>query len=376
MRLRITLGLAGVIATAAGGTAEGQLESGTSTFVGYRTWTASSAGGDATVSQWLVPVSGHIQLRPSWDLTIWDAGASSVVEGGGLRARLDGTTSTSVLARLRLAGDRVLLQTGVTIPSGKRGLDAEEANALRVIGLPLLRFGLRHYGRGPEANLGATLAFPWSQSTAFSVGAGYTARGEYTLFDNAEDYRPASEWAINGGLDWGNSDMESQGMFVRTNATLRLFGTDQLGGRDAYEEGDQLEFALSARTGGSGVLWNTAIRAAFQAKNTIHGSSVLSQLDVASGNGVFVSGGGSLPLRPHWRAGLDLEWNQVSGSEEFGRDGFSFALGPTLDWDRDRFGVRLCGTYLGGRLDATGGGNDVDLRGFATDASLRWVYGR
>jgi len=373
----IAFALALIALLATESTAEGQIVGGTSTFIGYRNWTIAFPTGDVEVSQLLVPVSAQAQLTTNLDLTVWDAGASSRLRGGGATSSLAALSAAAAQASLRLADDRLLLQAGVSIPSGKRGLDAEEIDLLRLISLPLLHFGLTHYGRGPELNVGASVAVPWSESTTISLGTGYTARGEYALFENTEDYRPASEWAMNGGVDWGNSDPELEGLFVRANATLRLFGKDQIGGHDVFEEGRQLELGLAGRTGGAGVMWNGAIRAVFKADNTIHEASgtVVSQLNLAPGRALFASGGGSLPLPRSFRAGLDLEWAIVSGGDDLGRDGFSLAVGPSLEWSGDRLGARVRGAYLGGHLNDNAATGDASLHGLSTDVSLQWTWG-
>ena len=342
----------------------------------YRTWTVSSTSGDVEVSQLVAPLSGSVQVRPNLDVIVTDAAGSSNASTAGNESDLGGMASLSGQAFLRVADDRIQLQLGVTAPSGKRSISSDEAAVLRLIGLPVLQFGLRHYGRGSEVNVGCTAAFPRSQSLVASLGVGYIVRGTYELFRDAEDYKPASEVALSAGVDIGDPDPESHGILWRADATMRFFGTDRLGGEDAFREADRLEIGVGGLTRGEGIQWNGALRAEIKGTNTHYSTSgILDPIEAASGDAYFFRGGGTLPVSRSWRAGVQAEWNQVTGSDEFGNDGHSYALGPVLSRDGERIGVQVRATYLGGTLEGLPGNEDRDLSGFATDASVRWMWG-
>jgi hypothetical protein len=344
--------------------------------VAYRSWTISSPAGDVVVSQFVAPISATIQVRPNLDMVVTDAAASSNADGGGIESDLGGMTSLSGQVFLRVADDRVQLQLGVTAPSGKRGIDSTETSVMRLLGLPVLQFGLRHYGRGSEVNLGCTAAFPRSPTLVASLGVGYIARGEYELFRDAEDYKPASELAVNAGVDIGDPDPESRGPLWRADVTMRFFGTDRLGGEDAFDEANRLEIGVRALTRGEGIQWNGSLRVEINGTNIHHSTSgLLDPIEAASGDAYFFRGGASMPMSQAWRAGVRVEWNQVRGSDEFGNDGYSYALGPTLSRDGRSLGFQVGATYLGGKLDGFSGSDDRDLGGFASDASVHWLWG-
>jgi hypothetical protein len=349
---------------------------GTSSSVMYRTWTITSPTGDIVVSQVVLPIAARVQVRPNLDVTLSDAGASSNVDLQSGDSDLSGATAFSGQAFFRLAEDRVQLQAGATVPSGNRGMNPEQTGVLRLIGLPLLNFGLRHYGRGSEFSVGATVAFPRGSNMVGSIGTGYIVRGSYELFEGVEEYDPASEWAWNMGVDVGDPDPEAEGLLWRADATLRIFGTDRVGGSDAFQEGHTIGIGWTGSTHGPGFRWNGLLRAEFKGDNTHYGSAgaALSQIEVASGNAYFLRWGGTMPMNLDWRVGVDLEWSRVTGSDEFGQDGYTYGFGPSLERD-GRVGVRIHAGLLAGQLDASPGSERFDLHGFATGLSIRWGWG-
>src|SRR5262245_41295744 len=173
--------------------------------LGYRSWGVDlEGGGHATVSQFLAPGCCTFGLGPYATLTISDAAAASGLDpDAGNQSHLDGTSPLVSQLYWRLNDGHVLVQAGLTAPSGKRELSQDEFNVMHVIGLPVLGFPLRQYGRGGEYNAGLSYATPLGGTAVGSVGAGFTIRGEYALRAGEPDYRPASEWAATAGLDAG-----------------------------------------------------------------------------------------------------------------------------------------------------------------------------
>jgi hypothetical protein len=372
-RARVLM-LAAILAAASGAVAGDARASGTGQlFATFRSWTLDTPGeGKTTVSQFLLPVSAKVPIRGATQLTVYGAAASSTLDpGGGSSGTLSGTSALSAQLSGRVAQGRVLLQTGVTLPSGTKDMTPGDLAVLRSVSLPLLGFGLRQYGRGFEWNGGASTALPLGGRMVGSIGAGYTWRGAYGFVRDAGDFQPAWDFATTAGLDL----LPQTGSVapLALDLTLRTFGTDQSDDRDLVHEGRQLELQLRGYTGAElGMQTRGVVRTVFQSSDRVYGvdSLGLADLDVQGGTGIFAHVDSSWPLRGQ-RAGLEAEWNHVDGSDVPARDGDTFGFGGQ-GWVTAGAGAfRGEALYLLGTLH--GVQRDIDASGFAV--SLAWTMG-
>jgi hypothetical protein len=345
---------------------------------GFRYWRIKSQADDKvfTVSQFCVPVVAIARVGPSADLVLSNSAAVSSLQGGGEPAlSLAGTSAYTAELFVRIAGDRLLLQAGVAPPSGKRALDSDAITVAQAIGTPVLGFGLRQYGHGLEFGGAATFAQPLSPVTMLSIGTGGVARGSYDLLAGAPEYRPASEWAFTLGLDLGPVADDSEQRPVRLDANYRTYGADQVGGTPIFQEGDQVEFQVQARSAGAGWTVRGLARAALKARNSILGlnGGTIGQLKSNSGNGYYIRLGTNAPAKHRMRWGFDGELDNISGSDAIGRNGTVFGLGPFLAIPLGaKASLRLEARYLRGTLDRWTGGERSDLSGLSMSASFRW----
>ncbi len=345
--------------------------------VEYRSWTigAGLTGSETRLEQSHLPVTLHLGLSPALDwVTSWAGGRSDLGEAGAFSARLDGTSAVMTQMFWRLADDHLMLQTGVTVPSGKHALSVSDLAITQLTSLPVLGYGLKRYGRGLEWGAGATLAFPLASGAAVgSIGAGTVLRRPYQLMVEREDYQPASEFAVTGGAGLGPAG--TGGRPLHLDATYRLFGKDRIGGQDLFEEGDQLELQARGRTGGEGLQTQAAVRAVLKGDNLAiaPADAAIGSLKSNSGNSVFARLRASRPVG-RLRAGLAGEWDVTTGSDSFGRDGHAFGAGPTLDLPLgEQLRLQLDGEYLWGTLDGIAGSGSIALHGLALSANLLWV---
>jgi hypothetical protein len=344
---------------------------------GYQSWLAKTGGTTTRVSQLYFPIVVTTGLGPHADLVLSTSLAGSGAEREGQPANsLDGASAFTAQVFLRLAGDRLLVQAGIIPPSGRWGLDAEEMAVSQAIGLPVLGFGLKQYGSGLQRGGAATIAFPFSPTANFTVGVGGIHRGKYRLQEGGGDYSPASEWALTSGLDLGTPDPGGAGQPVHLDATYRLFGEDEVDGARAFAEGDQVELQVEGRTGGAAMRSHGFARVVLKGENTVFSSvgATVSSLKASSGDGYFARLGFDRPLRSGLRGGADLEWNHVTGSDTFGRNGTAYGIGPALISPLGRGGatLELRGMFQWGVIEGTSGGPDSDLSGFSIFANFRW----
>jgi len=350
--------------------------SGVSVPLGYQSWHAKTAGGTTTrVSQLYFPIVVTTGLGPHADLVLSSSLAGSGAEREGQPANsLDGPSAFTAQVFLRLAGDRLLVQAGIIPPSGRWGLDAEEMAVAQAIGLPVFGFGLKQYGSGLQRGGAATVAFPLSPFANLTVGAGGIHRGEFRLQEGTQSYHPASEWALTSGLDLGTPDGAGQPLHL--DATYRSFGEDEVDGAKAFAEGDQVELQMEGRAGGVAMRSHGFVRAVLKGENTMFSSvgATVASVKANSGDGYFARLGLDRPLRGSLRGGADVEWNHVTGSDTFGRNGTAYGIGPALISPLGRGGatLELRGLFQWGVIEGTGGSPDSDLSGFSIFANFRW----
>lgn len=342
---------------------------------GYRTWNIKANGIETTVSQFCVPVTASVPLSPAIDLFFASAASNSQVAGAGTTAELTGAAALQTQLHARFLDRRLLVQMGVTVPSGKRALDLREVEVAQMLGLPVLGFGLRQLGRGLEWGGGASLAMPMRSGVMASAGIGGVIREPFELLAGHDDFRPAPELAITAGADAGEP-LGDRGRPLRADLTYRLFGRDQQSGQAVFEEGGQLEIQAQTQQGGDGFQSRTMLRAVIKADNRAIGptGSTIGDLEASSGNSLVAHASGDWPWRNRGRVGLEGEWNLIGGSDTFARNGRAFGVGPSLDWSfRRGFELGVRAMYLWGSLDAAAGGSRMDLRGSSYTAMLQWA---
>lgn len=131
--------------------------------------------------------------------------------------------------------------TGFTIlPTGKRELDASEGSIVRVINGNNLNFPVKTFGQGLDYGGAVTWGYQHGH-TGFSVGASYTARGEYEPFEKAGRYRPGDEATAAVGLSYFN-----RGWTVSLDVAGTFLFTDRLNGLVIFQNGKQLVSRLAA----------------------------------------------------------------------------------------------------------------------------------
>ena len=361
MRLLIVGLLAIPVAVAPGGA--GLLDQGRSQ-VEYRTWTLDADSSETTVSQMRVPAMATARIGAA-QVVLATAGASSTVDPEeGDNYSLAGPADLTVEGFLPLAHDRVLVHAGVSLPTGRTGLDAEELEVARILSHPVLAFRLKEYGRGLDLSAGLALAVPLAPGISAGIGGGFMAHGAYALVEDGADYTPGSEISLSAGVDFGGT--EDSPAPVRLDAVWRTFARDEVEGQEVFEEGDQLTFEASGRTGSGKLAASLTGRIVTQSDNTIftsEGETVESFRTPAGTLGLMIAAA-DLPVSSWLRLGLEAELSRFSGSEGGSRDGQAYGAGPiaTLILGKHAH-LTARARLLSGSLETGTEGAEIDLSG-------------
>jgi hypothetical protein len=191
--------------------------------------------------QILVPLSLSFDT-PFWGVNVRGAVGDSARDPGGGRqtGEITGFTDTTVAGYYRLVVADVEIRAGLNLdlPTGVSRLKTRDLAAIQDEDLALLE----QFGEGFDVN--PTIS-AYRNFGRFGVGGGvgYRWTGEYDLTEDipADEINPGDELTVTL---LGDAYLAEATRLVGT-ASYTMFSADQLGGRDSFREGDELDFRVS-----------------------------------------------------------------------------------------------------------------------------------
>ena len=347
----------------------------------YRSVTVESETDTTDVTQAYVPVVASLRFGRQLDFVLAGAFAQSTVSPDS-RDDLSLSGMSDVTAQLfcRLAGNRVLLQGGLGLPTGKKELDDEELAVAQSLAHPLFGFRMKTYGQGLDLSAGAAAALPLGERASLGVGAGFVSHGAFTLVEGGDDYKPGLESSVSVGLDLGGrargkGNASGSGAPLRVDASYRAFGKDQLDGEDLFQEGAQIEGQAALAFGSRGPRFNALGRVVSKSDNTsfVDNAGDIEELKEKPGTSLRGEASFDFPLSPSVRLGLMGEAQSFTDSDETALNGSIVGGGPVLSILFGKSGgLRLAGEYLTGSIDEDKEIDraKVDLSGFSASLGL------
>jgi hypothetical protein len=356
----------------------------------YRSWTLEKTKGaeKVKVSQLYVPLVTSLRFGESADLVLSTSAASSALDRDvSGNTSLGGAADLTAQIYYRLSEDRLLVQAGVNLPSGRTGLNLDEFAVAQALGSPLLGFHLKRPGEGFDVSGAAVWAVPIGARTTFALGAGAVQRGAYKLVAGGPDFKPGPEVSFSAGVDvLGGRDAPPS---VRVDATYRIFGRDEYGSADVFEEGNQLEAQAAAATRTGHVELSALLRVVTKGDNTSYSPEDVTSTSpgqvtstvLAPGTEILSRVGAGVDVSRTAALGLEAEWNHFGGSDPLGgdselvslRNGDAYGIGPTFRLSLLRAAaVKAKVAYLRGTLQGEGEFPDRDLKGLEVSVALLW----
>ncbi len=197
--------------------------------ISYRTWEYSDSAVSVSVAQLIAPIAVSVPISPSLELLLSAAAQSGSVDAGETW-KLTGAADTRAALVLSLMDRRLIIQSGLNIPTGVHELDTEQQIVAANLAPPFLSFRIRQPGRGLDLGAGASYAVPLSPAWSLGLGAGYVYRGRFRPVASGPEIRPGAETSLSAGLDG-----RVGALLLRVDATRRFYGRDDGDGTD-YEE--------------------------------------------------------------------------------------------------------------------------------------------
>lgn len=345
--------------------------------VEYRSWTTTSAGsGERTIRQMYAPLITTLRFTPQLDCVIGMGFHSSETDSSGSSTQLNGATDISLQGFYRPLGERLLILGGVNLPTGERELSREELLLTSRLSHPLLGMRLRQPGKGLDWNGGLAWSLPLNDRSRLGLGAGVLLPGSYSFVDQEPEFEPTPQGSVSLGLQFGKRDEETSTGQLGLQATYRVYANDQLGGKDAFAEGDQVELTLQARRTFDRVRTLLFAQGITKQKNEAYVESAENLTVRESEPGTWASMRLSFAyaFAPRIEAGIDGDWKHLNGSDLEGRNGDVIGGGPTFAFGlAGGHWLRFRGTYSTG--SAGEGPSSIDLTGFGALLSFIWRAG-
>ena len=183
------------------------------------------------VSQWVTPLKvqlpflhGQVGIQSAF-MTAHQTGTPNELAWGALDTQINGRWQI---------GQRVLLSLHTSLPTGKRSLNAADAQVIGTLARNDLNFPVRAFGQGFD--LGGTLSVAKHQGH-WSLSAGIRAihKGGYTPTAGSANYKPGDEITSMIGVDYSYNNW-----IFQLNTAGTFYKVDRQNGAIAFRNGKQI----------------------------------------------------------------------------------------------------------------------------------------
>ena len=332
-----------------------------------RSWDLETPDGETVeISQWVGMSWVNVAMAEQWDLAFATSASGTDVTAAA-DASLSGTKNLRTQVFGTLSDDRLLLQGGLNLPTGKTELTAEEISVARALWNPVLGFPVRSLGEGFGGNLGLSWAQPAGDSWVLGIGGSATMSGAFTVAEGGEEYRPGNVFSLTAGAD-GRFDP----LTLHLDATSRFFGKDQEDGEEIFQEGSQFETRGGGTYASGSFSLSARLLTIIKSRNTYisGGSSGVVETKQNAGRSMKLSGEARLQVHDAWGIGLAGEWIDFSDREADEETGSATGFGPVVTFHpSEPFSVFGRYMILSGSL-ASGA---TDLSGQDVSVALAWT---
>ena len=158
---------------------------------------------------------------------------------------LSGLSDTQISWNYFLENQNLVLNAGISLPTGKATLRNETFITSLGIGEHYWNFMVPNFGQGFNISPGFTWALPLSDATVAGLGMSYQIRGGFIPIEGLDTvYKPGNELLLTGGADFrlGSSSTLSWDLI------FTLYGSDRYGDEEVYKSGNRIVTSLQYKT--------------------------------------------------------------------------------------------------------------------------------
>jgi hypothetical protein len=156
---------------------------------------------------------------------------------GGDANNLKGFSDTQLSFGYKIPSANLMIETGISIPTGKTKLNADEYMTSILISQSIFGMQTSNFGQGMNMFLGAAYLYPLSKSLVLGAGLSYQVRSEYQPLESISlDYTPSDEITATAGLDLKLNEVST----LTGDVIAIFYGSDKVNGQKIFTAGRRL----------------------------------------------------------------------------------------------------------------------------------------
>ncbi len=340
----------------------------------YSNWKITTDEEEATLHQLIFPATGFVPLQDNLELHLFVLNATHYIEyeeiNYSTEYELNGLSDLKLQLSKSFSEDQLLVSVGLNLPTGKKSLDTDGEQTIRLLSNNFLDLPVRGLGEGFGFNilLGGAQA---SGNLQYGGGILYEYNGKYEPYESSGDYDPGDKISFNAG-----GDLVGKKTTFSADVIYSMFTYDKVDESDNFKQSPQLELRTRVvhKLGNSNL--NAGIIYVLRGNNDIYLLDSTSQRTLESlklfGDEFILYGGAVYKMTEDFSLKPSLSFRTIAANDEDLEDrqldnssmiGAGLALNKVFS---KKYGLEIGGKYFTG----TAHGGDIDLTGMQFTASL------
>jgi hypothetical protein len=208
--------------------------------VAFLSWELRSGGETQKIQQAYLPATLSFAVARHTNLTLAAAGGFSREEMAFAR-EFNGLSDMRLRLSHSFGNSQWFAGAGVTLPTGKSKLDAEENAVTNALNENVLGFPLQRYGAGLDFELSLARAFNFNDQLGCGLGGTLVFPGEFEFREETQTrYHPGNRYVVTMTLNRIDPVLA-----WRVSLLGQYFDFDKLAGQKFFKQGWQFEPAAS-----------------------------------------------------------------------------------------------------------------------------------
>jgi len=346
----------------------------------YLHWNLEGDSTDATISEWILPVTGMVPLAENTELRYFASLAGASASAATFERDLSGLTDSRIQISRALADDQFLVSFGINLPTGKNKLDQDQFEVLRVLSDEYYNFPLKSFGEGLNLYsevLGAAFAGEW----IVGGGLGVSYHGSYEPTDNGVSYQPGMRFYLTGSAEIVFNEQYAERL--RFDGVLTVAAADQADDQDVFKDGPWVDLSASGTRKFGDWLGGADVRLILRGKDerVIDGGSLVAEEYASTGSEFRLRVQAARELTERLSGVVDVSTKFV-GANSYPSDDLNYEGSATLFGLGGQVNGRLSKRIRGvfglrkwfGSSDAGGRTEALDLSGWEIRQSLTMTF--
>ncbi|GAB4381478.1 MAG: hypothetical protein Kow0042_32010 [Calditrichia bacterium] len=316
-----------------------------STGLFYQTWSSEN---DDRVSEWILPITYILPVNRQLSLDF--SNIPTMASLSGVDKNLSGLTDTRIRFSYVTMNDKMLITGGISLPTGKSQLEAQEFNIASALAINALDFRIPTLGQGLDLKFSAAFAQEFG-SVVLGGGVGYLSRGAFKPYKGSDlEYNPGDEFTLTLGMD-KNFEMGGNPAKLMADFSYTLYGADKSDNTETFKSGNKLFFEIRSLFKFNSADMLVFARNRSKGKNERGLGSLSTESSNSNGNQLDLGTIGYFPLGPTTRMKGLFDTKIYSKNEYETNGAFVMGIGSGFEFQlSERFVIDTQFKFLKGSL--------------------------